>query len=229
MSDDHASLLREIGEALGHPGPYLEILGELEDSISLGTMFSPPIGDHREVLGGARDPVTGHVAWVELRSSTPIDGYVPVAIDVRFAWGGGLRGEVVPYTYNPYFGVRIELARWYGERFVLLYREKHEMLLSYFDPPYEAQDRIEIDDDFIVDGDRVFYLDAGHLRGRVMPAMTETETRPIPRSEHGYRLWLERGGLARLALLPRFKSRETYDAAVAQACETAMRIELPQL
>jgi hypothetical protein len=228
VSDEHTSLLRAIGEALGLPGPYLEIQGELEDAFSLGTMFSAPISDHREVLGGARDPNTGHVAWVELRSATPVDGYVPVAIDVRFAWGGGSRGEVVPYTYNPYFGVRVELARWYGERFVLLYREKHKMLLSHFDPPYEAQDRIEIDDDFIVDDDRVFYLDGGHLRGRAMPTMTETETRSIPRSDHGYRLWLERRGLARLAVLPRFTSRETYDAAVAQACETAMRIELPQ-
>jgi hypothetical protein len=138
-----------------------------------------------------------------------------------------LRAAVVPYTYNPYFGVRVELARWYGERFVLLYREKHEMLLSYFDPPYETQDRIQIDDDFIVDRDCVFYLDGTHLRGRVMPRMTETETRPIPHADHGYQLWLERPGLARLAVWPRFTGLESYDAVVATACETALRIELP--
>lgn len=226
MSDVQPDLLAAIGAALGLPGPYSETSGERENAISLGTMFSPPIEHHREVLGGAA--ANGRVAWVELRSAPPINGYVPVEIDVRFAWDGGLRHVIEPYTYNPYFGVRVRFARWYGERFVLVYREKHKMLLSHFDPPYDAQEYVQIGDSVIVDGDRVFYLDRREplLRGHALPGITEIAPLAIPPSEEGHLLWLERPGVARLAVLQPRGDR-TWDAELERAREAAIAIELP--
>lgn len=230
VSDDHASLLAAIGRALGQPGPYEETLGEREQAVSLNTMSSAPIGHHREVLGGAEDAATGRVAWVELRSAPPDGGYVPVDIDLRVAWKGRLRAVVEPYTYNPYFGCRVHLARWYGKRFVLIYTEKHKTLLSRFDPPYRVQRSVQLDHRFVVDGDAVFHLDTreGFLRGRVLPAMDETVPLPLPRLGHGQTLWLERPGVARLVALPSVVNGdfEAYDADLARAHEEALVIDL---
>lgn len=230
MTDDHESLLAAIGRALELPEPYGELLGEREGAISLGTLSSAPIGHHREVLGGAEDAATGRVAWVEQRSAPPVGEHVPVEIDLRFAWEGRLRAVVEPYTYNPYFGCRVHLARWFGERFVLLYTEKHKTLLSHFDPPYRAQRSVEVDRRLIVDGDAVFHLDTDHglLRGRVLPSMAETIPLPLPRAGRGQALWLERPGVARLVAIPRFGpgGAEAYDAALARAREEALVIEL---
>lgn len=220
-------LLADISEALG--SSYVEQHGELQRSISLGTGFSPPIDHHREVLGGAKDPASGRVAWMELRSAPPIDGYVPVEIDVRFAWGGELRHVVVPYTYNPYFGARVGFARWYGERFVIVYREKHRMLLSHFDPPYEHQEYVQISDDCIVDGDRVFYIKAGELCGYELPAMTPTPPIAVPAFDYHQTLLLVRPGVAGIANLPVYDhdTREAYEADVAKARAAATELELP--
>jgi hypothetical protein len=62
MNAERSSLLDAIARALGERGPYEETRGDLEQAISLGNMFSAPIVQHREVLGGATDSA-GRVAW----------------------------------------------------------------------------------------------------------------------------------------------------------------------
>jgi hypothetical protein len=136
MSDEaaHQRLLAAIGAALGQPGPYAVQIAEREDAIHLGTGSSPPIGEGREVLGGAIEEHTGRVAWIEQRSEAPHGGYVPVEIDLRWAADGALRGvEEVP-TYNPYFGCRVEFAAWVAGGFVYAYHEKHRFVLARLDP-----------------------------------------------------------------------------------------------
>lgn len=230
MSDERERLLAAIGRALGQAGPYEELLGEREDAISLGAMFSAPIDHHREVLGGAVDAATGRVGWIELRSAPPVHGGVPVEIDLRFAWRGRLRRVLEPYTYNPYFGCRVHLARWYERRFVLLYTEKHKTLLSHYDPPYRGQRLIELDHRFVVDGDAVFHLDrhGGVLRGRVLPSMAETLPLSLPPFDHHQTLWWERPGVARLVTLPRVVNGDfaAYDADLLRARDEAPEIDL---
>ncbi|MDB4932251.1 MAG: hypothetical protein JWM10_4735 [Myxococcaceae bacterium] len=232
MSDDHATLLAAIGRALGLPKPYAETVAGRLDAVALGTLASPPAGAGCEVLGGAVDAARGRVAWVEQRSEDAADDdYVPVEIDLRFAWDGELRAVVVPYTYNPYFGCDVHLARWYGDRFVLLYTEKHKTLLSHFDPPYEAQKSVGIGGSFIVDGDAVYWLDRSDavLRGRMVATMTETGVLSVPGPAARRALWLEGPGVARVGAYPsvhEHESREEYAAAEARAMAAGVALDL---
>lgn len=196
----HAELLRAIGAALGEPGPYVEISGERLPEINLGTMSSPPITLTREVLGGAFD-ARGRVAWIELRSDTPQGEYVPVEIDLRFAWAGELRSVTEVDTYNPYFGCRVSLTRWYGDDFVFVYREKHKMIVSRMAPPYEAPDNVVLSDELIEDRDILYYLRDDVLHGLTLPGLRPVvplKLEPAPRWAF-HELWLEGPGVARLA------------------------------
>lgn len=231
MGDDHATLLAAIGRALGLPTAYAESPAERIDAISLGTGASPPAGAGLEVLGGAVDPATGRVAWVEQRTGLPEGEHVPVVIDLCFAWDGERRAAVEPYTYNPYFGCNVHLARWYGDRFVLVYTEKHKTLLSHFDPPYQEQRSVGIGGHLIVDGDAVHWLDRGGamIRGRMLATTAETGAIAVPGATERRMFWLERPGVARVATFPAYAdyaTPEEYAAAEVRAMAAGVDFDL---
>lgn len=198
--DAHAELLQAIGRALGEPGPYIEIVGERLPEISLGTLSSPPVTLTREVLGGAKS-ASGRVAWIELRSDKPEGEYVPVEIDLRVAWEGELRSITDVYTYNPYFGCSVFLARWYGDEFVFVYREKHKMIVSRLAPPYEIPDNVVLSDDLIEDRDILYFVRDDAVWGLMIPSLQPVA--PVKFEPTGrwpvHELWLEAPGVARLA------------------------------
>jgi hypothetical protein len=254
--DAHETLLAAIGRALGLDGPYPEIVGEREEAINLGNMTSAPITKSLEVLGGAVCSSTGRVAWVEQRSDVPVDGYVPVEIDLRFAWDGALQAITEPYFYNPFFGCRVHLAGWFGERFVLLYREKHDMMLCAFDPPYgrrpdaafddeddaPADDdaappsgpetSVRVEDSIALTPDAVWYLaERGALvLGRRLPSLARTVVVLPPEVERYPLFWIDTDGRARVAPRPQWSHEtETWQAAVERARAAGIAFPLPSL
>jgi hypothetical protein len=201
---EHPALLEAIGRALGQDAPYAEFDGERVEAISLGTMQSPPAGASRRVLGGAVDAATGRVAWVEERSDQPQGNHVPVEIDLHVAWDGQRRGRMPVPTYNPYFGCRVQLLRWYGEALVLLYREKHRMLAARLDPPYDTPQLVVLRDGCAVDGDTVYFVSRtpGLLEGRLLPSLAPALPLPIPSSPEHVEVWPHAPGTLALAVWP---------------------------
>jgi hypothetical protein len=153
----HEQLLDAIGAALGQGGAYLEMLGERDEVIHLGSGTSPPITSSREVLGGAIGP-NGCVGWIEQRSEPPQGQHVPVEIDVRVVVDGQLHVSVLE-TYNPYFGCRVHFAAWVAEGFVFVYTEKHRTILARFAAPYLEQKLVTLHDALLIVDERILDLD----------------------------------------------------------------------
>lgn len=120
------ALLSDIARALGEPTPYPRVIGDPEDEDQASS----------EVLGGATDPESGLVGWIERNAEAAVGGHVPVEIDVCFAGAGELRRMELP-TYNPYFGCRVHAARWSGDSLVVVYSEKHRTIVGRFHPSSE--------------------------------------------------------------------------------------------
>lgn len=241
MNDDtpdpeHVALLAAIGRALGWSSPYVELHGERAEALHLGTLQQPPAGESIEVLGGAVEPVTGRVAWIEERSGTPQDGHVPVSIHVHVAWGGQQRSAMEVPTYNPYFGCRVRFIRWFGDSLVFIYREKHRTLAARMAPPYDGMELVEVGSSCTVDGDTAYFVSQrpGLLQGWMLPSLAPALPLPVPSSaEERVEIWQHAPGALALAVLPPFSDEddgESYRAKVdaARAAPRALALPTPE-
>ncbi|WP_163989603.1 hypothetical protein [Pyxidicoccus caerfyrddinensis] len=229
---EHDALLTAIGRALGSDVPYPEAPGTPGDALHLGTMKLLPVGTSREVLGGAVDAATGRVAWVEQRTGEPQGGYVPVSIDVHFAWEGHLRGQVEVPTYNPYFGCRVGFMRWYGDALVVIYREKHRTLALRLHPPAEALTLATLEDTWAFDEDTVYFVSQhpGLLEGRLLPSLEQALPLPVPEHPRSVQFWRHAPGALALAPWPPMNHGETRDAyqhRLRKVRESARLVPLP--
>ncbi|MCP3136082.1 hypothetical protein [Pyxidicoccus xibeiensis] len=214
----HEELLAVIGRALGGETPYEEVEGARADAIHLGTMRRLPAGTSREVLGGAVDAAAGRVAWVEQLTGEPQGGYVPVSIDLHFAWGGQHRGRVEVPTYNPYFGCDVRFMRWYGGTLVVIYREKHRTLAMRLEPPSQALTLAVLEDRWAIDDDTVYFVsqDPGLLEARLLPSLELALPLPALMPPSGKQFWRHAPGTLALAPLPPIATGETRDAYFAR-------------
>lgn len=138
-----ADELRErIGLALALPGPYP----------------APPDADVCELHGGVED-AQGRVAWVEETRRGPDDGrrLVEARIVLRVAGRGQLLLEWDLAHYNPYFGISLFRVDWWEERVLLLYREKHDVLLALV-PLAGTPALVEVDEPFLALDDLVLFV-----------------------------------------------------------------------
>lgn len=167
-SPSHASLLAAIGSALETEGPFVETLSGDEGS--------------RRVLAGAMDPGARRVAWVEEAHGLPKGGLVPVSLDFRIAEKGTALVSIPVETYNPYFGCVVGFMRLFAASLAAIYREKHRTLLACIDAPYEQQRLYVLDDDWVVDGDAVYFSsrEPGLLDGLHLPSGDPLLPLPIP-------------------------------------------------
>ncbi|QSQ20551.1 hypothetical protein JY651_35720 [Pyxidicoccus parkwayensis] len=228
---EHEALLAAIGRALGSDAPYGEVEGAPGNALHLGTMKLLPAGTSLEVLGGAVD-AHGRVAWVEQRTDAPEGGYVPVSIDVRFAWDGQPRGQVEVPTYNPFFGCRVGFMRWYGDALLVIYREKHKTLALRLHPPAEALTLATLEDSWVFDDDAVYFRSPHHglLEGRLLPSLEQALPLPAPTSVSSMQFFLHAPGMLGLAPRPRLENgdtRDTYQLRLKKARELAWHIPLP--
>jgi hypothetical protein len=230
---EHQALLAAIGRALGQEGPYLEVLGARGDSISLGTLMSPPAADSLRVLGGAADAASGRVAWIEERSREPDgSGFVDVRIDVRVAWDGLQRSAREVPTYNPYFGCRVGFMRWYGEALVFIYREKHRMIAARMEPPYEQFVLWELKDGCAIDGDSVYFPSdrPGLIEGRVMPSLARALPLPAASDSRDLEIRVDSPGVLAVVERPERgddEDVEDYRPRLAAARATPRKLPLP--
>ncbi|MBZ4418722.1 hypothetical protein [Myxococcus sp. RHSTA-1-4] len=233
VDPEHASLLVAIGRALGSDGPYLEVEGEPGDALHLGTRSLLPVGTRRVVLGGAVDPATGRVAWVEQLTGEPDgDGHVPVSIDLHFAWEGRRQGQVEVPTYNPYFGCDVGFMGWYGGALVVIYREKHRTLAVRLSPPATALEVAVLGDTWALDEDTVYFVShhPGLIEGRLLPSLARALPLPIPRPPGAVQFWRHAPGTLALApYLPfgRGDTRDSYRARLEAARGSARLVPLP--
>lgn len=229
---EHEALLAAIGRALGSDRPYAELEGAPGDVLHLGTMKLLPVGTSLEVLGGAVDAAAGRVAWVEQRTGAFQGGYVPVSIDVHFAWEGQSRGQVPVPTYNAYFGCRVGLMRWYGDALVVIYREKHRTLALRLRPPAEALTLATLEDTWAFDEDTVYFVSQhpGLLEGRLLPSLAQALPLPAPEHPRSVQFWRHAPGTLALAPWPPMNHEETRDAyqrRLEAVRESAERVPLP--
>lgn len=170
---------------------------------AIGRALGQPLPAHEgfEVLGGAVAVETGRVGWIEQQTDPPQDGYVPVRIELRVAQGGQPLGAMEVPTYNPFFGCDVRHMRWYGEALILIYREKHRMILARMEPPYTGLTMARIHDRFIVDGDAVYFVSdhAELLEGLLLPSLAPALPLPPAGPLGGRSLWQPSAG--RLALV----------------------------
>lgn len=181
----HEELLAAIGAALGEVQPYAEQIAERDQVIFLGNGTSPPISRSREILGGAIGP-EGRVGWIEQRSEPPVDGHVPVEIDVRVVVDGRLRISTLE-TYNPYFGCSVRFAAWVADGFVFVYSEKHRTILARFAAPFHEQQLVALHDEPTIIDERLVHRD--HYQG-ILHIRRLADLRPgiavlIPRTPKG--------------------------------------------
>jgi hypothetical protein len=228
---EHHRLLAAIGEALGHTVPYEESPPPREDAISLSTGHMPPSGEGLQVHGGAVDEKTRRVVWVEERTGTECEGYVPVSIVLRIA-GGGQQSKVLRVeTYNPYFGCQVGLLRWYGDVILMLYREKHLTILTRVDSPYESQKLLAVGSECVEDRDVIYALgrEPGLVESVGLPDLRPMLPLTIPYSGNVCELWSAGDASLRYAIWPTTEeTKGSYDDAVDLARAHALQVPLPQ-
>ncbi|MDY7227317.1 hypothetical protein [Hyalangium rubrum] len=200
---DHLSLREAIRQALGQDTPD-------------------------EVLGGAVEAHTGRVAWIQQRISEPQGQYMPVDIDLHVAGGGLAHTSMAVPTYNPYFGCKVEFARWWDEALIILYSEKHLTLVARMDPPYEALELVQLHWPWAVVGDTVYFVSRrpGLLEGRLLPSLAPALPLPMPRASNLRALEPRDSGMLALVEHPPYVPAEDAAAfrARAEAARTAARL-----
>lgn len=87
-------------------------------------------GYEHAIVGAAVDGE--RVAWVERRSRMD-GGWEDVDYHLRARIGDEPLFEWIADTYNPYFGCDVGFMRWFGERVVIVYREKHRTIVAVVD------------------------------------------------------------------------------------------------
>ncbi|HEX8702019.1 MAG TPA: hypothetical protein VF815_24530 [Myxococcaceae bacterium] len=194
-ASERQALLAAIGRALWRDTPYEEGDGPFEDL---------PARRRRTVLGGAVEPRSGRVAWVEQLVDDPQGEYVPVRFDIHVAGGGSSHTYVQAPTYNPYFGCTVTHVGWWGESLVVLYEEKHLALVARMNPPYDGTlDLVRLGEPYALEGDTVYFASrhSGLLEGVLLPSLASALPLPVPDTQRLMRLEARPPG--RLALVPR--------------------------
>jgi hypothetical protein len=81
-------------------------------------------GYQREMFAAALNEQTGAVAYVETRAKQLWDRVdIAIHLHVRARDQREVVWEII--SYNSYFGCNVRLLVWFGERVVMIYREKH--------------------------------------------------------------------------------------------------------
>jgi hypothetical protein len=147
-SAEQARLLAAIGSVLGLGGPYEEA--------PLPDVSADLPG--RTVLAGTTDESDGviaRVAWVE-DVSVPRYG-AGRADEIRLHVAGRTLGQqdMRLYHYNPYFGTRVLLIRFYGDTLVVVYHEKHNSYAVRVTPPSTEIYSVNVGKDPEIHGDLV--------------------------------------------------------------------------
>jgi hypothetical protein len=108
---EQVNLINRIAESLGRPASYIDSSGY-----------------KREITAGAIDE-QNRFAWVECRSKDN-GGLVDIEFLLRITRDGELLRAWVLDSYNPYFGCDVQWMIWVGAHVVMIYQEKHEMMVA---------------------------------------------------------------------------------------------------
>jgi len=87
-------------------------------------------GYEDEIVGGTVSEDGRRAAWVECRSKELSRNHVDVHFHLRARIDDQAIIDWEVETYNPYFGCHVQYARWWGERVVLIYHEKHRTIVA---------------------------------------------------------------------------------------------------
>jgi hypothetical protein len=96
-------------------------------------MITTPEGYTNGIRAGIVGSNGARIAWVE-DEGTGGNYTLFAKID-----DGLLSLDLGVYTYNPYFGVNVELFRWIGDQLVMIYSEKHQHILLRIDEKWQPR------------------------------------------------------------------------------------------
>ena len=112
-------------------------------------------GYEHEIEGAALTNENRKIAWIESRRKM-LDGFEDVTYRLKARVGGEQFLDWEVDTYNPFFGCDVGYMHWWGDRIVVVYREKHHMMLCSIDVSAEPL-LLALSDDWRVVDDVVYY------------------------------------------------------------------------